>query len=177
MAISSQRAAAGFAPPSSAGRSNTAPTNPGTSKPSTILTSSPTILSIWQASSAADDSDLAFRPQSSKRIVLRPVRFPAPTPTPSPIQRVRTQGPPRQALLLKAAGKRICAGVKTVAHASRLILAANFFRRDTGGHRHKADYPREIQTPRPPLDRSLFGTSCVQRQRSSYTATHSLTIV
>src|ERR1700749_2521156 len=54
MAISSPRAAVGFAPPSSAGRSNTAPTKPGTSKPSTILTSSLPISSIWQRNLAAD---------------------------------------------------------------------------------------------------------------------------
>src|SRR5690242_5104367 len=54
MAISLRRAAAGFAPPSSAGRSNTAPTRPATSKPSTISTSSPPISSICQPSSAAD---------------------------------------------------------------------------------------------------------------------------
>src|ERR1700730_8666637 len=55
MAISSQRAAAGLAPPLSGGPSNPGPTSPGTSKPSTISTSLPAILSIWPPSSAAEE--------------------------------------------------------------------------------------------------------------------------
>src|ERR1700738_704941 len=58
MAISAQRAVAVFAPPLSAGRSNRAPTSPGTSKPSTSSTSLLAILSIWPPSSAAE----AFTP-------------------------------------------------------------------------------------------------------------------
>src|SRR5205085_735733 len=99
MAISSRRAAAGFAPPLSAGRSNTAPTSPGTSKPSTISMSSPAILSIWLPNSAAEDPDRGIheiqsplhaiealvgadhlRLETGKTILLRPIRSAAPNP-------------------------------------------------------------------------------------------------
>jgi hypothetical protein len=82
---------------------------------------------------ALDDADHLLL-ETDKTILLRPVRSPARAPvTPSPIRRVRSQGPPRQAFPLKTTSKRIGAGVKTVAHARRLILAADLFRRDTGG--------------------------------------------
>jgi hypothetical protein len=79
-------------------------------------------------------------------LLLGPVRSPGSAPIPpAPIRRIRSQSPPRQAFLLETTSKRIGTSVKTLAHARRLILAADFFRRDTGGQNQRAKTVSEPQ--------------------------------